>query len=159
MSDYASTAPAKGPSIGNVIWTIPASGIMAIAVWELWARLIAPIWIGGPLEPAGLVQAAFGIGDRTTAEIIHFATGIIAFPFAYVLIARPLTKLILPFIPWWIVALGYGAILWAIALYGIAHYIAGMPPFLGFGDLTWASLVGHLVFGLTLGGVVNGRLG
>ncbi len=159
MSDMTADASARGASIGNVIWTIPASGIMAIAVWELWARLIAPLWIGGPLEPAGLVQAVLGVPDRMTAEAIHFATGIIAYPFAYVLIVRPLAKLILPFLPWWFVALGYGAALWAVALYGLAHLVAGMPPFLNFSDLTWASLVGHMVMGLTLGAVVNARLG
>jgi hypothetical protein len=158
MSDYTASASSTGARVGNYIWTIPASGILAVAVWEVWARLLAPLWIGGPLEPAGLVESVFGVGDRATAEAIHFATGIIAYPFAYVLVVRPLSKLILPFLPWWVIALCYGAVLWAVALYGLAHHVAGMPPFLGFGDLTWASLVGHLVFGLTLGAVVNARL-
>ena len=43
--------------------------------------------------------------------------------------------------------LGFGVGLWIFALYVMAHLIAGLPAFLGFIPLTWASLVGHLLFG------------
>ena len=51
----------------------------------------------------------------------------------------------MPWAPWWLVALGYGVGLWIFALFIMAHLIAGLPAFLGFIPLTWASLVGHLV--------------
>ena len=60
---------------------------------------------------------------------------------------------------WPVVALGFGAGLWVFALYVMAHLIAGLPPFLGFIQLTWASLVGHLIFGLVCGAVVRWRSG
>ena len=39
----------------------------------------------------------------------------------------------------------------------MAHLIAGLPAFLGFIPLTWASLVGHLLFALVLAWVVRWR--
>ena len=47
--------------------------------------------------------------------------------------------------------------MWIFALYIMAHLIAGLPPFLGFIPLTWASLVGHLLFALVLAWVVRWR--
>jgi hypothetical protein len=128
-------------------------------VWEIWARLITPLWVGGPLEPAALVQSVFGLSSRTIAEAIHLLVGLIAYPIGYIFIARPIAKAIFPFLPWWIVALGYGIGLWIFALYIMAHLIAGLPPFLGFIPLTWASLIGHMLFALAGGAVVKARLG
>lgn len=146
-------------SLGGTILTLLFAGAASIIVWEVWARLIAPIWIGGPLEPAGLVQAVFGLSNRTIAEVIHFATGLIAYPFGYIFIARPIAKAVFPSMPWWVVALAYGAALWVFALYFMAHLAAGFPAFLGFQPIAWASLVGHLLFALAGGAVVKARLG
>ena len=133
------------------------AGLAAEVVWEIWARLITPIFVGGPLEPAALVQDVFKLSSRFTAEIIHVAVGLIAYPLGYMLIARPLARLITPWMPWWMVALAYGTGLWIFALYIMAHLFAGHPPFLGFIPLTWASLIGHLAFALALVAVVEAR--
>jgi len=159
MNTQAAPLSGSGTRSGNMFATILMAGVASVLVWEIWARLITPLWIGGPLEPAGLIQSVFGLGDRTIAEIIHFAVGLIAYPIGYIFIARPIAKTVLPFLPWWIVALGYGAALWVFALYIMAHLFAGFPPFLGFTQLTWASLVGHLLFALAGGAVVKARLG
>ena len=45
------------------------------------------------------------------------------------------------------------------ALYVMAHLLAGVPPFLGFITLTWASLVGHMIFGVVTAAVVRWREG
>jgi hypothetical protein len=39
----------------------------------------------------------------------------------------------------------------------MAHLIAGLPAFLGFIPLTWASFGGHVLFGLIVGFVVRMR--
>ena len=39
----------------------------------------------------------------------------------------------------------------------MAHLIAGLPAFLGFIPLAWASLAGHVIFGLVVGFVVRRR--
>ena len=81
------------------------------------------------------------------------------YPDGYLLIALPLAKRVagvvgLKDLPWPITAFGYGVGLWVFALYVMAHVFAGLPPFLGFITLTWASLVGHVIFSLVLGAVV-----
>ncbi|MGF1622625.1 MAG: hypothetical protein ACFCUR_18680 [Rhodomicrobiaceae bacterium] len=159
MTVQAARMTSGESSAGSMILTILLTGVASVIVWELWARAITPQLIGGPLEPAGLVQAVFGLGDRALAEAIHFVTGLIAYPLGYIFIARPVAKTIFPFLPWWMVALGYGAALWVFALYIMAHLIAGFPPFLGFTALAWASLAGHLLFALAGGAVVKARLG
>lgn len=132
-------------------------GIAGLAVWEAFARGIAPFWLGFPLEPAGLVEAALGIGGPA-AVMIHIITGLIAFPIGYIVVVRPIARRLSPALPWWAVGLGYGTGLWVFAMFVIAHLLAGMPPFLGFAAVTWASLVGHLLLGLTLSGVVAARI-
>jgi hypothetical protein len=159
MNAQAARGPTLDVGAGGLIVTILLAGIASEVIWEIWARLITPLWVGGPLEPAALVQSVFGLSDRTVAEVIHLLVGLIAYPIGYIFIARPIAKAIFPFLPWWIVALGYGVGLWIFALYIMAHLIAGLPAFLGFIPLTWASLIGHMLFALAGGAVVKARLG
>ncbi len=142
---------------GPMVVTGLLAGVAADLTWEVWARLLTPLWVGGPLEPAALVQSVFGLPSRLPAELIHLVTGVVLYPIGYLLIARPLARLIVPWAPWWLVAVGYGVGLWIFALYIMAHLVAGLPPFLGFIPLTWASLVGHLLFALALAWVVRWR--
>ncbi|WP_321505841.1 hypothetical protein [Breoghania sp.] len=135
------------------------AGIAADLAWEVWARAITPLWIGGPLEPAALVQGVFGLSSRPIAEAIHAIVGVVFYPLGFLFIARPIARVITPFLPWWIVGLGFGVGLWIFALYVMAHFFAGQPPFLGFIPLTWASLIGHLIFGLVCAAVVRWREG
>ncbi|MBC8130308.1 MAG: hypothetical protein H7Y08_08295 [Rhizobiaceae bacterium] len=137
--------------------TVLLAGISADLVWEVWARLITPIFIGGPLEPAALVQGVFGLTNRFAAEIIHAVVGIVFYPVGYLFIARPLQRLLLPQLPLALTGIGFGIGLWVFALYVMAHLFAGQPPFLGFIPLTWASLVGHILFGLVVAFVVRWR--
>lgn len=137
--------------------TAVLAGIAAVVAWEIWARLITPLWVGGPLEPAALVQSVFGFENRPLAEFIHVLTGIVVYPLGYVLIAQPFARLVQPGLSWSILSLAYGVVLWVFALFVMAYLFAGQPPFLGFIPLTWASLVGHLLFALVLGFVVDRR--
>ena len=113
--------------------------------------------VGGPLEPAGLIQSVFGFHDRPVGETIHLMVGVVFYPLGYLLIARPLQRALLPRLPWWLTALGFGIGLFVFALYVMAHLVAGLPPFLGWTPLTYASLVGHLIFGLATGWIVKIR--
>ena len=118
--------------------TIAASGIAGLVAWEVFARLIAPLIWGFSPDPTQLIEAAFGIGGAG-AQLIHIATGLVFFPAGYVLVARPLAAAVAPRLPW------------VFAMYVMASLIAGMPPFLDFGPVAWASLFGHLALGLALG--------
>ena len=159
MTAHTARMPVGESSAGAIITTILLAGLASEIAWEIWARAITPLWVGGPLEPAALVQSVFGFSSRLAGEIIHFLVGLIAYPFGYIFIALPIARAIAPFLPWWMVALGYGVGLWTFALYIMAHLFAGLPPFLGFIPLTWASLVGHLLFSLACGAVVKARHG
>jgi hypothetical protein len=159
MNVQAARPSAGDVGVAGIIVTILLAGLASEVVWETWARVITPLLVGGPLEPAALVQSVFALSDRTIAEVIHFLVGLIAYPFGYIFIARPIAKAIFPFLPWWVVGLGYGVGLWIFALYVMAHLFAGLPPFLGFIPLAWASLVGHLLFAVAGAAVVKARLG
>jgi hypothetical protein len=132
-----------------------AAGLAADLAWEVWARAITPLWVGGPLQPATLVQQVFGGISYGLAEVIHAVVGIVFYPLGYLYVARPIADKVTPFLPWQVVGLGFGVGLWVFALYVMAHLIAGNPPFLGWVKLTWASLGGHMMFGLIVAAVIR----
>ena len=92
-----------------------AAGCASLIVWEVYARMIAPLWIGFALDPTGLIEMASGIsGGR--AEAIHIITGLVVFPLAYEWVVRPLGRgLSAP-----VRGLAYGALLWVFAMYVVA---------------------------------------
>lgn len=141
----------------KLLVTILLAGLAADLTWEVWARLITPLLVGGALEPAALVQSVFGLESRFAAEVIHAIVGIVFYPIGYLFIARPLQRMIVPGLPLFLTALGFGTGLWIFALYVMAHLIAGLPAFLGFIPLTWASLAGHWLFALVVAAVVQYR--
>ena len=89
--------------------------------------------------------------------MIHAVVGIVFYPLGYLFIARPLQRLVVPGLPVLLTGVGFGIGLWVFALHVMAHLIAGLPAFLGFITLTWASLVGHVLFGVIVALVVRAR--
>ena len=126
------------------------AGVAGLIAWEAFASLIAPLWIGERLDPSGLVQAAFGIQSAAVALLVHIATGLVVFPLVYAWgVERVLPRLV-PGMPWIVRGLLYGAGLWVFAMWVVAGLLAGFPAFLGFGTVAWASLAGHLAYGVVL---------
>lgn len=150
-------APLFPPLVPATLLTAVVAGAAADIVWEGWARFATPLLVGGPLEPAALVQSVFGLESRTLAELIHGVVGVVFYPLGYLFVARPIARIVTPFLPWWVVGLGFGLGLWVFALYVMAHLIAGLPAFLGFIPLAWASCAGHMIFGLVTAAVVRWR--
>lgn len=159
MSDSSLKHQICPPLVWHTLITILMAGIVADVSWEIWARVFTPLWVGGPLQPAALVQSVFGFKDLFLAEVIHAVVGIVFYPIGYLYIARPLARVIIPALPWWIIGPCFGVGLWVFALYVMAHIFAGLPPFLGFITLTWASLVGHVIFGFMTALIVKVREG
>jgi hypothetical protein len=159
MPAYTRTAPRPlFPVVrGSLVGTVLLAGLGADLAWEFWARGITPILVGGPLQPAALVQSVFGFQNWPLAEAIHAFVGIVFYPIGYLFIARPLQRAILPELPAVLTGLGFGVGLWVFALYVMAHLIAGLPAFLDFGSLAWASLAGHALFGIVTALVVELR--
>lgn len=108
------TAIAARPVLPTItsalVVTAVIAGVAADVTWEVWARAITPLWIGGPLEPAALVQSVFGLQSRFLAEIIHLVVGVLFYPLGYLLVAQPIARAILPACPgiWWRWATGSG---------------------------------------------------
>jgi len=80
------------PSLG-VIAQLFAGGFAGLMIWEVWARLITVIVLGGPLEPAGLVTSLVQHWTgyqmpRLAAEAAHYVIGIAGYPVAYFIISR-----------------------------------------------------------------------
>jgi hypothetical protein len=152
--------PALFPAANaSLVVTILLAGLAADLAWEVWARGVTPWLVGGPLEPAALVQSVFGFSSRFLAEVIHAIVGVVFYPIGYLFIARPLQRLVVPGLPLVLTGIGFGIGLWVFALYVMAHLIAGLPPFLNLIPLAWASLAGHVLFGLVVAYVVRWREG
>jgi hypothetical protein len=80
------------PSIG-AIGRLFAGGFVGLLVWEIWARVVTVVVLGGPLEPAGLVTSlvqhwtGYQI-PRLAAEAAHYSIGIVGYPVTYFIISR-----------------------------------------------------------------------
>ncbi|HUG60714.1 MAG TPA: hypothetical protein VMP03_02650 [Methylomirabilota bacterium] len=159
MSTTASRQRLLPPLDGGLIVTILIAGTLAVLSWELWARLATPLLIGAPLDTASLVQSVLGLHDRTAAEAIHGVVGLLLYPLSYLFVARPLQRLMFPDMSVVLTGAFFGVALWVFALYAMAHLMAGYPAFFGFIPLTWASLAGHVLFGVAIAAVVRFREG
>ncbi|MEL6336176.1 MAG: hypothetical protein AAFS07_17275 [Pseudomonadota bacterium] len=163
------------------VLTVLIAGFVGLAFWELWIRFGAPATTGNfPLDgPIGLARASlnqlFGINAYTAeaplfgfltargiAEVAHFGAAFIGYPLGYLLVARPIKNAVLPAVPFWVVGLGYGAVLFVFAGYIMGHLVAGFPPFFGWSSITqWTGLppgsfIGHVLLGL---GIAAGARG
>lgn len=162
----------SGLSVATLLTTALLAGVVSLGVWEIWAKVFAPFYMGGALSPVGLVKSSLGIGNDTFAAFgaaksgavgnavangVHILTGLIAYPLGYMLAARPISNAVLPSLPWWAIGAVYGFALYVFAMYIMAHFFAGFPPFFGFNALSQASMIGHIALGIAIAGVVEKR--
>lgn len=145
-------APTAAPSArapSRLVGDVLVAGLAGLVAWEVFARGLAPLWLGFALDPRVLIDAALDIRGPA-ALAVHLCTGLLVFPLAFLLIALPVARLLVPRLPWWVTAVGFGVVLWIIAAFVIASLMAGMPPFFGFGAVAWASLIGHAALALAM---------
>ncbi|MDF2115655.1 hypothetical protein PY365_08745 [Roseiarcaceae bacterium H3SJ34-1] len=137
---------------GRLVSSVLAAGVTGLVAWEVFARLVAPLLIGEPLDATALVEMALGIAGWK-AILIHIATGLVLYPLGYLLIESILARHV-P-LNWVVLGIAYGFCLWVFAMYVIASIAAGMPPFLGFQPVAWASLAGHILMTLGIAGAIR----
>jgi len=118
-------------------------GLLGLGAWEVYTKVLNPMVFGFSFGPVplieGLAQTVLNLQIGTAlAWAVHIATGAIAYALIFVWIVRPLFGPLLGFL-----VLGAGT--WFLAL-GILAPLANNPFMLGWGTLTWASLIGHLVY-------------
>lgn len=90
---------------------------------------------------------------KQIAEIAHYGAAFIFYPLGYLLVAQPLKNAVLPAVPYWVVGLVYGALLFVFASYIVHHLVLGRAAFFGWDFTNWASLpsasfIGHVLIGL-----------
>lgn len=176
MNTHASALQGTSTSVPQInrytLNTLLISGAFAILAFDLFGQTISPMlkgifspYLGAKLAPVALANQSLGvltglggkfISANGIGHAMHLLTGLLIYPIGYMFIARPISRAV-PFVPWWVVGIAYGVVLWVFALYGMAHLVAGNPPFLGFGGITWVALWGHIVFGLVIAAFVHYR--
>ena len=123
-------------------------GFVGTVLFTLMGMFVAPKVIGQPMDVAALIAPVLG-GSHTAGLIAHFVTGTMIFPIAYLVLGiRWLPG------PGWLRG----------ALFLIPLYLGAMVvvmPFLGqglfFDSATKAivALMGHIVFGLSMGAIIG----
>lgn len=140
-----------------------AAGLAALIAFDVFGQWLSPALGFAQLAPEPLARGTlvtlFGNIPylQTAGTIVHYLTGIVAYPIGYAFIALPIARAVVPNIHWSIVAVVYGVALWVFALYGMAHLVNGLPAFLGFTGITWVALVGHVLFAVVLGALLPNR--
>ncbi|MGR3502861.1 hypothetical protein [Pseudaestuariivita sp.] len=136
------------------------AGAAALLAFDIFGQVLSPVSGFAALAPVGLanatIKAVFGSGYRPAAEGLHFFAGLVAYPLGWV-IAENIRRRVLPALPWLVAAVAYGIFLWVFALYGMAHLVAGMKPFLGFTGITWVAFWGHILFAVIAASVYRWR--
>lgn len=142
-------------------FTVLAAGALATLAFDAFGQGLSPLFGFARLAPVGLAQqtlsTVFENVPRGAAHLLHTITGLIFYTLGYLLVARPVQKMILPSLHWGLTAIVYGIVLWVFALYVMAHLVAGNPAFLGFSGITWVALWGHIVFALVAAWVIEAR--
>ena len=142
-------------------FTLIAAGALATIAFDTFGQALSPLFGYAKLAPVGLagatLKATFGANPSGAAYLLHSLTGLVFYVFGYFAIARPVQRTVLPNLHWGITAVVYGVALWAFALYGMAHLVAGMKPFLGFTGITWVALWGHIVYAVVAAAVLEAR--
>lgn len=141
--------------------TLLLAGSAATVAFDMFGQAIAPLAGYAKLAPAPLagsvVKVIVGEPVKHAGSLVHFLTGLIAYAFGWMFIAKPIADRVAPNLPWVITAVAYGVVLWVFALYVMAHLVAGNPAFLGWGGITWVALWGHIIYALVAGWVVESR--
>ncbi|WP_300032620.1 hypothetical protein [uncultured Roseobacter sp.] len=141
--------------------TLLTAGAFATVAFDTFGQSLSPLFGYAKLAPVGLagatLKSVFGANPSGAAHLLHMMTGLIFYVVGYYFIARPVQRAVLPQLHWSITAAVYGIALWAFALYGMAHLVAGMKPFLGFTGITWVALWGHILYALVAAGILEAR--
>lgn len=142
-------------------FSILAAGAFATIAFDVFGQGLSPMFGYAKLAPVGLAQQTlntlFDGVPKGAAYMLHTLTGMIFYVVGYLMVARPVQKMVLPNLHWSLTAVAYGVALWIFALYVMAHLVAGNAAFLGFSGITWVALWGHVVYALVAAWVLEAR--
>lgn len=153
------TGTVPAPLSGLILMIL--SGAVATVAFDIWGQVISPGPLGwASLAPVPLatqtVQVLFGVRSVTAGNFMHlFVVGLIAYPFGYVYVFRPLAERLAPGLPWWLMGAVYGVGLFLVAIGIVAGpLLAGNPWFLNWTGITWVALIGHTLYGIVCAAAV-----
>ena len=165
--------PAASAFSIETLATVLIAGALATVAFDLFGQFISPLLksvasplLGAKLAPVPLAQSVLaevtGIPGKELRALgipyaMHTLTGLVLYPLGWLLVVRPVWTRVAAGLHWTVPAVAYGVGLWVFALYFMAHLVAGNPPFLGFGSITWVALWGHILFALVAAGVIETR--
>ncbi len=156
----------------RMLTTILVAGAFGTLLFELYGQTLSPLLgavvptLGPKLPPAAIMnQAIAGVTGMDGAQVsalglgfaAHIAANMILYPAIWALLARPLYRRFAPKMRALGAATVYGVLLWVFSLFFVAHLMAGAPAFLGFTDLTWTALWGHILYAWTVAAIVWAR--
>lgn len=163
MNDTHNTrSPGSVPRLMTGLMLMIISGSVATIAFDIWGQVISP----GPLNWANLapvplatqtVDVLFGFRSSIAGHFMHlFVVGLIAYPFGWIYIFRPLQERFVPALRWWISGSIYGFGLFLVAIGFVAGpLLAGNPWFLNFTGIMWVALIGHTLYGLVCAATVR----
>ena len=157
----------------RILTTIAVAGAFATLAFELYGQTLSPVLQGyvptmGPRLPPGPLanQAIANVFAMDGAQVsalglgyaAHILAGMFVYPAVWTLAVRPLYRRFAPKLRVAGAAVLYGVVLWIFALFFVAHLAAGNPAFLGFTNLTWVALWGHILYALICATIVWARM-
>ena len=146
----------------NVLIALGLSGYAGLIVFDVFGQLLSPVAGFVELAPVALAEAVilklFGVTSSGAAWVLHLLTGLLFYPIGYMFAARPIARAVAAQVPWWLVGIVYGVVIWLWAVALMAPF-AGWPIFIGFVEFTWVALVGHILFGIAAAAAVKWYLG
>ena len=135
------------PSVGRAI----LGGLVAATLTALLMYFVAPMMMGRPMDIAAMLGSMMG-NNWMLGMMAHLVNGIVIFPLIYVFLLYKF----LPGAPWLTGALR-GVVLWLLAQVVVMPMTGGGLSSSQMGGMfaVMGSLMSHLVFGATLGGIAG----
>ncbi len=141
--------------------TLLVAGSLATIALDLFGQALSPLFGFARLAPVGLadgvIKTILGAKISGGGHLLHYLVGLLGYAIGWMFVAEPIARRFAPNLPTLAAAAIYGVVLWVFALFVMAHLVVGMPAFLGFTEITWVALVGHVIYAVVLAVVVEAR--
>ncbi len=135
------------PNVGKAI----LGGLVGTILMTLMMYFVAPMMMGRPMDIAAMLGSMMG-NNWMMGMMVHFVNGSVIFPLIYVFLLYKL----LPGAPW-LRGILWGAVLWLLAQVVVMPMMGGglFSSQMGGMIAVMGSLMSHLVYGATLGGIAG----
>ena len=141
----------------HFVMTVVMTGFVAIAIWELWGRHLAPFIYGHELSAADIIKALLGINDKLVAEAVYFVTAIPLVSLMYMFVWRPLIKATVIAENWVLSGGLYGLSLFVLAA-SLKSFVMTTPSHATlFSSSSSGWLIGALFTGIATAGFIHLR--